>query len=125
VPAIDRAQGQMSVIENAVPEVKSKSSLFPVLVFLFVVSYVLLTMLVVEQGKTIQSQRSLIHLLWGDSVRLAHSKGQEMQAQRHGLSLPPEAGKDLKNNKVQKAYPQKLPRGIRDTPDARRNLLSI
>ncbi len=117
----------MSTIECAASESKSKSSFFPVLVFLFVVSYALLTMLVVEQGRTIQSQRSMIRLLLGDSVQLAHLRGQEIQ--RHG-SAPSsnssgDAGKDLKNNKVQKEYPSKLPKGIKDAPDARRNLFSI
>ncbi len=54
---------------------KSSRSLLPVLTILFLVSYGLLTMLVVEQGRTIDSQRSLIHLLFSDSVQLSSIKG--------------------------------------------------
>jgi sRNA-binding protein len=50
---------------------KPKRTLLPVLVVLFVVSYGLLTMLVVEQARTIDSQRNLIGLLFDDSVQLA------------------------------------------------------
>jgi hypothetical protein len=50
---------------------KPKRTLLPVLIALFVVSYGLLTMLVVEQARTIDSQRSLIGLLFDDSVQLA------------------------------------------------------
>jgi hypothetical protein len=48
--------------------------MLPLLVVLFMVSYGLLTMLVVEQGRTIDSQRSLIHLLFGDSVQLGTTR---------------------------------------------------
>ncbi len=52
---------------------KPKRTLLPVLIALFVVSYGLLTMLVVEQARTIDSQRSLIGLLFDDSVQLSES----------------------------------------------------
>ena len=60
---------------------KSSRSLLPVLTILFLVSYGLLTMLVVEQGRTIDSQRSLIHLLFSDSVQLSSIKGKAAQKQ--------------------------------------------
>ena len=47
----------------------------PLLVILFIVSYGILTMLVFEQGKTIESQRSLIREMLKDSTQLATLKG--------------------------------------------------
>ncbi len=47
----------------------------PLLVILFIVSYGILTMLVFEQGQTIESQRSLIREMLKDSTQLAVLKG--------------------------------------------------
>jgi hypothetical protein len=47
-----------------------KHTMVPVFVFLFVVSYGLLTMLVVLQDRTIDAQADLIHLLFKESRRL-------------------------------------------------------
>ena len=60
---------------------KPKRTLLPVLVVLFVVSYALLTMLVVEQARTIDSQRNLITLLFDDSVQLSGIKSKVIQKQ--------------------------------------------
>ena len=60
---------------------KPGRSLLPVLTILFLVSYGLLTMLVVEQGRTIDSQRSLIQMLFSDSVELTGLKGKAAQKQ--------------------------------------------
>ncbi|MGA7686749.1 MAG: hypothetical protein WCC32_08550 [Terriglobales bacterium] len=49
--------------------------MLPILVVLFVVSYCLLTMLVFEQGQTIESQRTLIRAMLQDSTQLAAIKG--------------------------------------------------
>ncbi len=49
--------------------------MLPLLVILFIVSYGLLTMLVFEQGQTIESQRSLIREMLKDSTQLASLKG--------------------------------------------------
>lgn len=54
---------------------KKKHSLLPVLTVLFVISYSLMTMLIVEQGSVIQSQRNLISALFADSSELAGIKG--------------------------------------------------
>ncbi len=51
------------------------AAILPLLVILFVVSYGILTMLVFEQGQTIESQRSLIHEMLKDSTQLASLKG--------------------------------------------------
>ena len=47
---------------------KKKRSLLPLLTVLFLFSYGLMTVLVVEQGSTIQSQRNMIQVLMRDSV---------------------------------------------------------
>ena len=57
----------------AVP--KKKHSLLPVLTVLFLLSYGLMTMLIVEQGSVIQSQGNLIKLLLSDSRELWGMKG--------------------------------------------------
>lgn len=49
--------------------------MLPLLVVLFVLSYAILTLLVVEQGRTIESQRFLIREMVKDSSQLAELKG--------------------------------------------------
>ena len=51
------------------------AAMLPILVVLFIFSYALLTMLVFEQGKTIESQRGLIREMLKDSTQLAALKG--------------------------------------------------
>ena len=48
--------------------------MLPLLVALFLISYFLLTALVVFQGRTIDSQRGLIHLLFKDNLHLTAMK---------------------------------------------------
>jgi hypothetical protein len=55
--------------------------MLPVFVVLFLVSYGLMTLLVVEQGRTIDNQRSLIQLLFDDSSKLAQLRVRNQQAQ--------------------------------------------
>jgi mannitol-specific phosphotransferase system IIBC component len=50
------------------------AALLPLLVVLFIVSYGILTMLVFEQGQTIESQRGLIREMLKDSTQLASIK---------------------------------------------------
>jgi len=59
----------------AVTTPKKKYSLLPVLTVLFVISYSLMTMLIVEQGSVIQSQGGVIKSLLRDSVELWGMKG--------------------------------------------------
>jgi hypothetical protein len=62
--------------EYAAPKTKSRATaILPLLVILFIVSYGILTMLVFEQGQTIESQRSLIREMLKDSTQLAALKG--------------------------------------------------
>lgn len=51
------------------------TGILPLLVILFIVSYGILTMLVFEQGQTIESQRGLIREMLKDSSQLAALKG--------------------------------------------------
>jgi len=131
---------------------KPGRSLLPVLIVLFLVSYSLLTMLVVEQGRTIDSQRSLIQMLFSDSVELTGLKGKENQRQQaeaearaHALKKsppaataprapqvqtpspnPPQAGaKSQSTSKLARPLPQKPPKATSDQDDERRILVSI
>jgi hypothetical protein len=63
----------------AVPVQAKKHNMLPVLVVLFLISYGLMTMLIIEQGRTIESQRALIHELYHDSAELAAVKGRTLQ----------------------------------------------
>jgi hypothetical protein len=51
--------------------------MLPLLVILFVVSYGILTLLVFEQGQTIESQRTLIREMLKDSTQLAALKDRQ------------------------------------------------
>jgi len=58
-----------------------KRSLLPLLTVLFLFSYGLMTLLIVEQGTTIQSQRALIRELFSDSMQLSAMKGKAVRDQ--------------------------------------------
>ena len=61
--------------EGAAPRTTTRAgAILPLLVILFIVSYGILTMLVFEQGQTIESQRGLIHEMLKDSTQLATLK---------------------------------------------------
>ena len=68
----------MSIIyssESVAPTGKNRpAAILPLLVILFIVSYGILTMLVFEQGQTIESQRGLIREMLKDSTQLAAMK---------------------------------------------------
>jgi len=53
---------------------KPRHAMLPLLVALFLISYILLTTLVVLQNQTIASQRGLIHLLFKDNLHLTAMK---------------------------------------------------
>jgi hypothetical protein len=61
----------MDSITNAATKRKRKLTALPLLVVLFVISYLLLTKLVIEQDKTIDSQSSMIHMLLKDNTYLS------------------------------------------------------
>jgi hypothetical protein len=64
----------------AVP--KKKRSLLPLLTVLFLFSYGLMTVLIVEQGSAIQAQRNLIKVLMRDSTELWAAKGKAIGDQQ-------------------------------------------
>ena len=70
--------------------------MLPILVVLFVVSYCLLTLLVFEQGKTIESQRSLIRAMLQDSTQLAALRGK--LARDEGQHSQPQASAPANQN---------------------------
>jgi hypothetical protein len=67
-----------AIIAPAIPALPKKHNLLPVLVVLFLISYGLMTLLIVEQGRTIESQRALIHELFRDSQELAAMRGRTL-----------------------------------------------
>lgn len=74
------AEGNLTVIYSysaesiAARKSSRPSAMMPLLVILFIVSYGILTMLVFEQGQTIESQRGLIREMLKDSTQLAAMK---------------------------------------------------
>lgn len=82
----------MDAIVNAATKRKRKLTALPLLVVLFVLSYLLLTKLVIEQDKTIDSQLSLIHTLFKDNVYLntlhKHAGELSKKAKTRGNSQP-------------------------------------
>lgn len=111
--------------------------MLPLLVVLFMISYGLMTMLIVEQGRTIDTQRFLIKQLFSDSAQLSAMKGDAQQKQNqakaraHG-QLPPSqaapAGKaksSHSSNKLTQPQSLKPPTTASDSADERRNLETI
>ena len=86
-----------------------KNGWLPVLVVLFLISYALMTMLIVEQGRTIDSQRTLIRELFRDSTELAaarkaqDARAQAAQSQALGTKNP------SSQNQVSQAQPTHTP----------------
>jgi len=134
----------LSWTSDAVVVAKPKRSLLPVLVVLFLVSYGLMSLLVVEQGRTIDNQRSLIQSLLDDSNQLSQLKGKASQQQHAAAQAQAEAkthsqaqnpstqakprdnAKDNHNTgKLRKPFPQKPPVGTADNTDERRTVLTI
>jgi hypothetical protein len=67
---------------TVVPAPKKKRSLLPLLTVVFVLSYALMTMLIMEQGAAIQSQSNLIKMLMPDSRELWGLKGRAIADQQ-------------------------------------------
>ena len=80
----------MDAIVNAATRRKRKLTALPLLIVLFVVSYLLLTKLVIEQDKTIDSQSSMIHMLFKDNAYLStlrkHAGNSPKEAKNPGSS---------------------------------------
>jgi len=116
--------------------------MLPFLVVLFLLSYGLMTVLIVEQDRTITAQSSLIHQLFQDSLELVNLKthaqthaaaSTQAGAKSHVQSKTPssqvtpqeEETSKGKPGKLQKRAPMRPPRDTSDTADERRNLLTI
>ena len=121
---------------------KPKRTLLPVLTALFLISYGLLTMLVVEQSRTIDSQRGLIRDLFQDSVQLTTLKGKAVQKQNADGQAQAKARPQVKaappaqaaprtemqnrsTSKLRRPLPQKPPKDTSGEGDERRMLISI
>jgi hypothetical protein len=70
---------------------RKKQGWLPLLILLFLISYGLMTMLIVEQGQTIESQRTLIRDLFRDSRELSSIKGMIRQEGAQSPSAKPHA----------------------------------
>ena len=112
---------------------KSKHTLLPLLTVLFLISYGLMVMLIVEQGKTIDTQRYLIRSLFSDSSQLtalrngAIQKHNEAQAKAGTQPAPapvPQRRAKSKASNV-RPLPQKPPKDTSDTADERRSVSTI
>jgi len=140
--------GYTALMPVAVP--KKKRSLLPLLTALFLLSYGLMTMLIVEQGATIQSQRNMIQVLMPESRQFWANKGKEIDARQKALTqknsqLPSnqpqaqnpsahapstqapstQAAPQSRNGKVAKPQAQRPPVPASDLGDDRRMLRSI
>jgi hypothetical protein len=91
--AVPNAISTVAVAEAA--PVARKRGWLPLLTILFLISYAIMTMLIVEQGQTIESQRALIRELFRDSTELSASKMKASQeknladAQHPGMTKAP------------------------------------
>lgn len=71
------------------PVAPRKHGWLPLLTVLFLISYGLMTMLIVEQGRTIESQRALIRELFRDSTELSAVRQKAAQESAQTLSAQP------------------------------------
>lgn len=86
----DTESARVPVIE-AVAAPPKRNGWLPLLTVLFLISYGLLTMLVVEQGRTIESQRALIRDLFRDSQELSavkHRTGDPQSGRAPSTQVP-------------------------------------
>jgi hypothetical protein len=65
---------------------KKKSNLLPLLTVVFIASYGLMTLLIIEQGATIQSQRNLIQMLQSDSTEFWAIKGKALHEKQMAVA---------------------------------------
>jgi hypothetical protein len=125
---------------KAIQKTNRSSGMLPLLVVLFVFSYGILTLLVVEQGRTIDSQRFLIREMVKDSDQLAALKSkmareEGLKARQKALDAGPSApanqqkdspgikgsGKDGKGTGKSSHLPKEVPgRPDSDLQDVRR-----
>lgn len=78
---------------------RKKQSLLPLLTVLFIVSYALMTLLIVEQGATIQSQSNLIRTLMPESRELWGLRGKAI-ADKQAAKTQAQAGTQIPKGQV-------------------------
>jgi hypothetical protein len=146
MPAALRGHRSGCHLSNTLDEavvVRPRNTLLPILTVLFLISYGLLTMLVVEQARTIDNQRGLIRDLFQDSVQLTTLKGKAVQKQnadaqaqaqgkvRSQTKTPPAQAaprtemQNRSTSKLRRPLPQKPPKDTSGESDERRMLISI
>lgn len=127
------------LLPNEKSQPKSKHSMLPVLVVLFLVAWGLMALLVVEQGRTIDAQRALIRSLFSDSTELSQLKGKNFQKQRAEAQAQAEAkshsqvqtpssqdkSQAKSAGKFRKPLPERPPTSASDRSDDRRTALRI
>lgn len=145
-------QGAQVTTLFGTPEVrpKRKYSLLPLLVVVFLLSYGLMTLLIVEQSNTIESQRSTIQQLLDTKNEVSALKNQQTpqnpaaqvasaptQAQAQDVEKVPvpapstqavpseKTSKAHSGAKAQRPLPEKPPTPASDIADERRSLMSI
>jgi hypothetical protein len=82
-----------------------KHGWLPLLTVLFLLSYGLMTMLIVEQGRTIESQRALIQVLFQDSTELSAVKMKAHQRQMDASQMQAEATQNPSSQKQSTQIP--------------------
>ena len=100
----DAVETPVSPAEKA----KKKHGWLPVLVVLFLISYALMTMLIVEQGRTIESQRVLIHELFRDSQELSAIKQRAGEEKSQSPQVPSAVGdpsSQISSNQTSSTHP--------------------
>jgi len=142
-------------MENPITVPQPKRIMLPILLVLFLISYGLLALLVVEQGRTIDSQRNLIRDIFSDSSQLSAMKMAAIQKQKQipppvqapssqatapsSQSRPngsqsqspsprvpqPDKSKNGNTTKLRKLIPPKPPMAASDSSDVRRNVVHI
>jgi hypothetical protein len=133
-------------MESSVTMPQPKRIMLPILIVLFLISYGLMAMLVVEQGRTIESQRNLIHDIFSDTAQLnamkmaairkqnqalGHRQAPSSQATAPSTQTPPsqatqqDKAKNGKATRLRRVIPQKPPTADSDSPDIRRTVAHI
>lgn len=110
------------------PAAPRKRGWLPLLTVLFLISYGLMTMLIVEQGRTIESQRALIQELFGDSAQLSAMKlkasverAQAAQAQSALTQAPAAQAPSAQNKSAQNPSTQAPAKQAPSSQAVRRN----
>jgi hypothetical protein len=99
--------GSTSVMPTTVP--KKKLTLLPLLTVLFVFSYGLMTVLIIEQGSVIQTQRNLIKVLGRDSTELWSARGKAIGDQQTAQTPGPAQAPSTRKQTPDQAPSSKAP----------------